>query len=843
MRVLFHPVTKVLLALLILGVVVGGSIFGYYYIKFSKLIDRRLASGVFARTSRIYSAPEAIFSDQDLTVGEIEIRLRRSGYTESKTNRVGWYQEVKGGLEIFPGPESYFQDEPALVRIADGKIQKIVSLKDNTEQQRYELEPELITNLFDRSREKRRLIRFEDIPPNLVNALLAAEDRTFFQHAGIDFTRIIGAAIEDIRSGNRNQGASTITQQLARGFFLTPARTFRRKIAEALIALQLERKLSKRDIFEFYCNHVYMGQRGSFSINGVAEGSLAYFGKDVRQLTLPEAAFLAGIIRGPNIYNPYKYEERVRDRRNRILDAMLRLGAITQLERDEAAAAPVRVVPPSIETGDAPYFVDLVREQLLERYPEKELTSNTYRIYTTLDMNLQRAAGGAVRAGIQFVDEQLAKKKTKRKLPQAQVALVAIDPHTGEVKALVGGRSYGASQLNHAVAMRQPGSAFKPFVYAAAFDSAVDGARPLVTANTVVDDSPTTFIYDGGTYEPSNYQEKFRGDVTAREALAHSLNVATVKIGEMAGFDKVIQLAHAVGLKTARATPAVALGSYEASPVDIAAAYTAFANGGNYLDAFMIRAVKNQAGETIEQHKMNPKNALDPRVAALMTSLLQGVVQYGTAAGVRSRGFTAPAAGKTGTSHDGWFAGYTSNLLCVVWVGFDDNSELPLSGAQSALPIWTEFMKRASGLRPYRNMVDFDMPTGMIEVEIDPLSNQVATPFCPDRRVVMFIDGSQPGDLCMLHNLQRASAPGALLPAPLTTTSVPHPPGAGTAAAPRAAPPLPGSAAAGSPATTPAAAQPAPTDEKKKKGIFGRIIGVFSGGDNKEPQKPKPQQP
>lgn len=845
-RALSHPATKIVLAVLIVGAAAGGGVFAYYYTKFARLIDRRLAVGVFAHTSKIYAAPEAVFAGQAETVADLEGRLRRSGYSETKTNRVGWYQEVKGGLEIFPGPDSYFQDEPVLIRLADGVIDKIVSLRDNTEQQRYELEPELITNMFDRSREKRRPIRYEDIPDNLRDAILSAEDKNFFQHSGFDYLRLVKATFEGIQPGNRIRATSTLTQQLARGFFLTSTRTLRRKAAEALIAMQLEHRLSKEQIFEFYCNHIYLGQRGSFSIAGVGEAALAYFGKDVKQLALPEAAFIAGMVRGPNIYNPYKYPDRARERRNLVLEAMARNGFITERQREEAAALPLKVVPGSVETGDAPYFVDLVRETLLARYSEKDLISDSYRIYTTLDINLQRAAGEAVREGMKLVDDQLAKRK--KKYPPAQVALVVLDAHNGEVKALVGGRAYGVSQLNHAVAMRQPGSAFKPFVYAAAFESALDGTGPVVTPITVVDDSPTTFVYEGmpAPYEPSNYKEKFLGPVTARYALAHSLNVATVKIGEMAGFDKIAQLAQDAGLKNTKATPAEALGAYEAAPLDVAGAYTVFANAGVHVEPSMVRTVKNQNGDVIEEHKPVTKVVLDARIAGLMTNMMEGVIQSGTGAGVRALGFTAPAAGKTGTSHDGWFAGYTSNLICVVWVGFDDNQELPLSGAQSALPVWTAFMKRASTLRQYRNMAGFDAPPGLVSVDIDSASGLLATPGCPDHRSELFIEGSQPTEYCSLHGLQTAQPRIAAAPSPAGVVAVPQP--APVPAAPPRASASPTSDPAirtnGPVAPEPGAKQTPPQPEKKK-GFFGRILGAITGSDSQKPppaDKRKPPQ-
>ena len=836
-RILLHPFTKVLLALAVLLAVSGASVFGYYYVRFAKLIDRRLSGDVFARTSKLYAAPEQLFVGQEVQLPELIDKLRRAGYSEDEANPLGWYRQVPGGVEIYPSANSYFRDEPARIRVAGNKLEAVLYLKGNIDQQFYELEPELITNLFDRSRSKRRLVRFDDLPPHLVNAILAAEDKSFFQHPGIDFLRVLKVAYEDIRTRTLAQGASTLTMQLARSFFLTPARTFKRKLAEVMIALQLERRLTKQQIFEFYCNQIYLGQRGSFSLNGVGEATLAYFGKDVRQLTLPEAAFLAGIVRGPNLYSPYRYTERATERRNRVLDAMVRTDAISPEQRDAAVQASLGVLPPYVETGNAPYFVDLVREQLLARYPEKELVTRGYRVYTTLDMNLQRAAGEAVRKGMQLVDEQLAKRKRKQPWPRAQAALVAIDPHTGDVKALVGGRFYGTSQLNRAVAQRQPGSVFKPFVYASAFSSALDGFEPAITPATVVDDTPTTFLYEGGVYEPSNYQQKFHGEVTARKALALSLNVSTVKIGEMVGFDRVAQLARQAGLKTPRGTPSVALGSYEVSPLDIAQAYTIFANRGVRVDPMLVRQVKSGNGEVIERRTTSQQKVLDPRIAYLMTHLLQGVVQSGTGAGVRSRGFRAPAAGKTGTSHDGWFAGYTSNLLCVVWVGFDNNQELPLSGARSALPIWTAFMKGAASLPQYQEMTPFREPPGLTWREVDPLSGELATAYCPQSRPEVFLENTEPTEVCSLHTLQRVSRPGFLSnPFGIGARPLGRPPAVAPPAgdAPPAASDSPDN---GAPADQTSPAAHAAEPKEKKRGFFGTVFGVFKGRGKDSPEK------
>jgi penicillin-binding protein 1B len=365
-------------------------------------------------------------------------------------------------------------------------------------------------------------------------------------------------------------------------------------------------------------------------------------------------------------------------------------------------------------------------------------------LYTSLDLRLQQAAEEAVRSGMARVD----RLTRKRGGAPAQVALVALDPSTGEIKALVGGRDYASSQLNRALARRQPGSAFKPFVYAAALNTAVDGGRNLVTPASTVIDEPTKFVFDRQVYEPGNYGERFFGRVTLRRALAHSLNIATIKVAEMAGYQNVVNVARRAGLNHAiQPTPAMALGAYEATPLEIAGAYTVFANLGWYVKPAFIRSFRGADGTMLYTHAPEKRTAIDARVAYLMVDFMEEVMRSGTGAGARSLGFTKPAAGKTGTSRDGWFAGFTSELLCVVWVGHDDNRELGLEGSKSALPIWAEFMKRAHQYREYRDAKPFRAPSGIVRASIDPDTGLLAGVFCPARTEV-FISGTQPHAYC-----------------------------------------------------------------------------------------------
>ncbi len=697
-----------------LGVAVGAlltgtTIFTYYYIVYARMIDRRLSGNVFENTSGVYTDAGHIFVGQQITPAELTEYLQRSGYTTDGSSKVGRYAVRKASVEIIPGAESYFHGTNALhVEFGGRDIEDIHEVQNGSDVTSAEIEPELLTNLFDDSREKRRMVRFEDLPKPMVDALLAAEDKRFFEHGGFDVFRIVGAAWADLRKGAVAQGASTLDMQVARSFFFSSERTFRRKIAETMVAFELDHRFTKQQIFELYSNEIYIGNRGSFAIRGFGEAAQAYFGKDIRDVNLPEAAFLAGIIRRPNHYStPETHPERAAEARDRVLTQMVEDKYITADQARDAKRVPLRFVRDSEQGSSAPYFVDMVKENVLDHFSESEVLSQRLRIYTTLDPALQRAAMDAVDIGMKNVDtllapkmarlrKKLAKEHSKEAIPQAQVAMVVLDPKTGAIKALVGGRDYGQSQLNRALASRQPGSAFKPFVYAAAFDDAVEGEGPIVTTVTTVDDEPTTFEFDGKEYTPDNFGQDFRGTVTLREALTHSLNVATIKVAELVGYGHVVAVARRMGLAaTIQATPAVALGAYEMTPLEVAAGYTAFANGGVRAEPMFLHSIVNNDGKVLEDDQPRTHQVLDPRVAYLVTNVMEDVINHGTAYPVRARGFTAPAAGKTGSSRDGWFAGYTSNLLCVVWVGFDDNRDLGLAGGASAAPIWAEFMKRA----------------------------------------------------------------------------------------------------------------------------------------------------
>ncbi len=740
------------------------AVFCYFYFKYQHVVDDRLKQPIFANTAKIYAAPREVRPGQKLSIQLIANELREAGYSTEGTAQVsemGTYKQGVQTITVYPGPQSYHAQDGAVIHVSAGVVD---SITDDHGQplSSYELEPLLITGLSnDPNRTKRRLLTYDEIPPNLVQAVLAIEDRRFFEHGGINYVSMISWAWHDLIGDRKHRGgASTVTMQLAKMLIVADNRTIQYKISQIVVALQLEHRFNKKQIFEMYANEINLGERGSFSIDGFGEAAQSYFGKDVSQLDISDCAMLAGMIQRPNYFSPFRHGDRVIDRRNLVLDSMVETGAITKDQSERAKAEPLHLGAMSVDASEAPYFVDLVHDQLLQKLGERDFNREGLRIYTSLDPDLQRVATDAVESTVHVVDAQVDKlhaRDKKRGIPYVypQVALVALNPHTGQVLALVGGRSYGNSQLNHAVAKRPTGSIFKPFVYATAFNTTVEGTMlpgqtKLFSPVTILRDEQTT--YNAGTdqeYTPRNYEDEYFGLVTARYALMRSLNNATISLASMVGFDRVAALARDAGIKSARGTPSMAIGSYDATPLEMAGAYTTFANKGLRMDPWMLASVRTPTGDIITDYSPDSSQILDPRVAYLITSLMENVLRgEGTGAGVRNMGFTAPAAGKTGTSHDAWFAGFTSNLLCVVWVGNDDYTDVKIEGAHAAAPIWAEFMKRAIALPQYSDTNEFTPPDGVEVVAIDKVSNLLSDAACPDSYDAAFLDGTAPTETC-----------------------------------------------------------------------------------------------
>jgi penicillin-binding protein 1B len=755
-------ILRIALGAIALTAVVGISILGYFYFTYQGVVDERLKQPIFENTAKIFAAPREVRPGQKLTVRILANELREAGYSidgASPVSQLGTYSEGAQTITVHPGPQSYHAQDGATIRVSAGVVQQI---NDDHGQPlaSYELEPLLITGLSeDANRTKRRLLTYDEIPSNIVQGVLAIEDRRFFEHGGVNYFSMLSWAWHDVMGDRKHRGgASTLTMQLAKLLFLSDNGTYKYKLIQIMVAFHLENRFTKKQIFEMYANQIPLGQRGSFSIDGFGEASQVYFGKDVQHLDLAECAFLAGIIQRPSYFNPFHHPERTIERRNLVLDSMVEIGAITKDQAERAKTEPLHLSAQSVDASEAPYFVDLVHDQLNQKLGERDYNREGLRIYTSLDPDLQRAASTAVDSTIHVVDEQVDRlhardKKLGKPYIYPQVALVALNPHTGQVLALVGGRNYGNSQLNHAVAKRPTGSVFKPFVYAAAYNTAIAGTllpgqqKPF-SAVTILNDEPTTYEVGEQDYTPRNYKGEYHGEVTAMYALAHSLNNATISLASEVGFDNVAALARESGIKSARGTPSVALGSYDATPLDMAGAYTVFANNGLHLDPWMLASVRNTSGDIIEDYAPTSKQVLDPRAAYLTTNLMEGVMNFGYGYEVRKRGFMEPAAGKTGTSHDVWFAGYTSNLICLVWIGNDDYTDVKLFGATAAGPIWADFMKRAVQLPQYSDTHEFTAPGDIEVVRIDKVTNLLSDEACPDSYSAAFLPGAAPTDTC-----------------------------------------------------------------------------------------------
>ena len=753
LRFFFKPYI-VLPALFFTALCVG--VLAYYWIVFSARIDNLLKGEVFTRSAGIYAAPKQIRAGQAISEEDLIGYLKRSGYVErgqqAESSR-GRYALNGSTVEIDPSADAVVDNaqpfEALRVQFARGErsIAAIVDKDNGARLEKAQLEPELISSVTGRERAKRRVVGFNDLPPDLVKAITTTEDRSFFEHHGVNIRGIIRALLRrydtDPNSPLAHQGGSSITQQLVKNLLLSPERTMRRKLAEAYMSVILETRLSKEEIFALYGNQVYLGQQSGFSINGFGEAASSYFNKDVTNLTLPESAFLAGLIRSPNRYNPYHDPDTARARRNQVLDSMADTGAITADQARDAEATELKLAAAKgrIDISDAPYFADYVQNQLGDLITGQG--ADHLRIYTSIYMELQRAAYAALTKQLAALD-----KIEARRVPEGtlQAALIAMNPHTGEIVAMVGGRDYSKSQLNRVEALRQPGSAFKPFVYATALNTAYDPVPRVITPATVFKDEPKTFTYDNQEYSPGNMGDKYSMQpVTLRDAMVHSLNVVTVDVAMEVTIGRVMNLAAKAGLpRVPHAYPAMALGTAEATPLQVASAYTAFAANGTRTTPIAIDRVTTGSGNTIAQPTAQKNEVLRPEIAYVMTSFMKDVVNRGTGAPIRARGFKYNVAGKTGTSRDGWFAGYTPNLVCVVWVGFDDGSQLGLTGANSALPIWADFMNVALTNHPEWTG-DWQQPEGIQQADIDPTTGQLAKADTLTKRSELFINGTLPG--------------------------------------------------------------------------------------------------
>jgi penicillin-binding protein 1B len=731
--------------------VVMSAVMAYYWVVFSRMIDARM-SGEMTRTDpRVFARPFELHKGQGLTQRQLIDRLNDLGYAHRpRTEQPGEFTVGRDAMVLIPRDGDH---KAQLVRLVFGgrppkgteatRIDTIELPATKKQTDRITLDAPLITALVADAREKRRDVPLQVIPRPMVDAVLAIEDRRFYDHPGIDPIGTAGAVFRNI-FGNKTylSGGSTISQQLIKNTFLTPEKSPKRKMTEWFMSVVLETRLTKDQILQLYLNDVSLGQRGSFAIHGVAEASRLFFAKDIANVNAVEAATIAGVIQSPSRLSPFNNPERAKDRRNVVLRAMVDAGFMSSDAAERAVREPLGIVQRALES-EAPYFVDYISQELQSKYP----SAGTVDVYTTLDLHLQRVAQDALRDGLTRLDEILARRKRR---PQA--ALIAVDPRTGEVLAFVGGRSYNQSQYNRAVsARRQPGSVFKPFVYLAAFEHAQAEGRTDLTPATVVLDEPTSFVFNAQTWTPRNYEGEYDGPITLRRALALSRNIAAAKVAESAGYEEVAALWRRIGAGTPpRPYPAIALGVFEATPFEIATAYTLFPNGGTIRPLTTISRLVSK-GKDLSLQADKTRSVARPDTTFLVTNMMRSVINEGTGAGARAAGFALDAAGKSGTTNelrDAWFVGFTPELLTVVWVGMDDNQPVGLSGTQAALPIWTTFMTRA--LAGHANLT-FNPPDGITFVDIDRDTGKVAAPGCPRVFKEAFLAGTEPAEVCQLH--------------------------------------------------------------------------------------------
>lgn len=723
-------------------------------LRLDQVVRARFEGRLFSVPTRVYSAPTMLTAGLDIEQIELRDTLRRLGYREegdpavATPGAVAWAPgRVRVHLRGFEHPTR--AEAPRRIELAVGRerIEEIRELGSGRELSVALLEPETIGAYYGPEHEQRELVRIGAVPRHLIDAVLAVEDQRFEEHGGIDWIRVLGAAWANVRAGGIRQGGSTLTQQLVKNFFLTPDRTLERKLQEAVMAVIVEARFDKSAILEAYLNEIYLGQRGATSIHGVGEAARLYFGKPVRLLRVEESALLAALIRNPGANNPFRHPERALARRNLVLDLMLEQGRIDAGTHGAARSAPLALAERSSEPRDTRYFLDALRVQLPELYDREVLASAGLRIYSTLDVRLQRAAAAAVREGLAELEKRYPELAPKDG-PRLQACLVAMRPQTGEVVALVGGRDYGASQFDRCTQARRPaGSSFKPVVYAAALEADADG--PVVTLASLIDDSPFSLETESGSWQPANYDRQFHGTVSVREALERSLNVATARLAQHVGIDNIVDMARRLGVTSPlHPYPALALGAADVTPLEMARVYATLASGGIRPEVLLFEDVTDERGRTLERRRMSGERTLDPATAFVTTSLLEGVVDRGTARSVRSAGFTGPIAGKTGTSDDSkdlWFAGFTPELVAVVWVGYDEPRKMRHAAASIALPIWRRFLEQAVGKRVEGS---FPRPASVRVAEVDPVTGALALAGCPRRRPEYFIAGTEPEITC-----------------------------------------------------------------------------------------------
>jgi len=696
-------------------------------IRLDRIVVERFEGRTFQVPSRVLSAPTVLYPGLDHERIDLRGTLSRLGYRRVGSGarpEPGQYRWRDGRLRLHVrGVDRPGRSEPPRDLAIETRGSRIASIREVRGGERLyavPLEPELVGLYYGPGRQQRELVRLEELPPSLVDAVLAVEDQRFPTHSGLDPRRIVGALLANLEAGSITQGGSTLTQQLVKNFFLEPERTYRRKLQEAAMALIVEWRYGKDEILEAYLNEIYLGQRGPTAVHGMGEAARLYFGKHARDLQVAESALLAAIIQSPNAVSPTRNPERALDRRNLVLDLMHRQGRLDRAAWQAARAQPLLVSDVTPDSGDARWFLAALRRQLPDHYDRDLLEREGLRIHATLDLRLQRSAAHALREGLEAIEKRFPRVAREDPAQRVQGCIVALRPQTGEVLALVGGRDYGISQFDRCTQARRPaGSVFKPFVYIAALERPPAGGG--ITLDGFLSDDPLQVSTPSGVWAPRNHDHAFHGRVPVRRALERSLNVATARLAQQVGVDRVADVARRLGIESPLPeVPSLALGTADVSPLEMARAYATLANGGMRPDLRTFDDVVDADGGVVDRQRLDFERVLDPATAYRATSLLEGVIRRGTGRGLARHGLSGALAGKTGTSdeeRDAWFVGFTPELVVAVWVGFDQPQSIGLSGASAALPIWARFVREATG-GEIRGA--FLPPPGVERVEVDP---------------------------------------------------------------------------------------------------------------------------
>lgn len=741
------------------GLVLAFSFIGLFlYCWFLSLeIENRFSGRRWGIPSKVYSDTTLLYPGQDVNRTLLEHKLKQLGYrnvsykpkTEGEMRMTG--SSLALHLHKLDLPSGRREGFPVRITFREKRIESIVHPERGGDIPLLEMEPEQLMLFFGPEREQRRLISIKQVPEHVIHAILAAEDTRFFRHRGIDPRGILRALYANLRQARIREGGSTITQQLAKNYFLTPERTFSRKLKEILMSITMEVMYKKDEILEIYLNEIYLGQKGSVAVNGIGEASYFYFGKPVEELLPEEAAVIAGLIRAPNLYSPYVDKTRCRNRRDTILRLMQGHGWLERGQLETSLAAPVS--PSGFEKygRKAPYFMDYLSEQLRTLYPPEALTRLGLTIFTTLDTQVQRAAEKALARGLARLESSNPSLKKTKSGQKLQGAILVMQPKTGYVLAMVGGRNYGESQFNRITqARRQPGSAFKPFV----FLSGLDQFTPVSQLSNVA----KTYIVDGKPWRPRNYASIPEERLSLRRALAHSVNLATVDLAMTVGLEHIVDTTSRFKFSTPlRSYPSLSLGASEVIPLELARAYCSFAADGMLPYPLSLKDIMDDKGAMLQQRHINVERVMSPAKAFLMSSLLQSVVEEGTARSLNRMGVNYPVGGKTGTTNDfrdAWFVGYTPDILALVWVGFDDGTSIGVSGSSAALPIWADLMK---AIPQHVSGAWFRMPPGIVERTVCAESGQLAAEGrCPETFNEFFLEGHEPEETCPIH---RPSSP------------------------------------------------------------------------------------